>query len=125
MTLGERIEELLLERGVSQSELARRAKVPQTTLNSLIRRPRRTSPHLLKIARELGTTPAYLVGETDDPDADGPVPPEYDAETRQLIDEIAVLSPTGRRALLEIVRQMNGSGQSVHDRPRGFRGDGE
>jgi phage repressor protein C with HTH and peptisase S24 domain len=67
MTLGARIEERLSELGLSQSELARRAELPQSTINSLIRKGRRSSPHLMRIARELLTTPEYLTGDSDDP----------------------------------------------------------
>ena len=67
MDLGERIEERLSELGMKQAELARRADLPQSTINSMIRKNRRSSPHLLRIARELSTTPEYLLGETSDP----------------------------------------------------------
>ena len=74
MELGRRIELRLQVLGISQAELARRADIPQTTVNSLIRSGRRSTPHLVKIARELQTTPAYLAGETDDPALDAPAP---------------------------------------------------
>lgn len=54
--------------GISQAELARRAKVPQTTVNGLIRGDSRSTPHLLKIAKELKTNAAYLTGESSNPD---------------------------------------------------------
>lgn len=74
MSLGERIEERLKVLRLSQAELARRADVPQTTMNGLIRGNSRTTPHLIRIARELETTPAFLMGETDDPRAEFPAP---------------------------------------------------
>lgn len=67
MQLSDRIEERLSALGMTQAELARRASIPQSTMNSMIRKGRRSSPHLIKIARELQTTPAYLTGDTDDP----------------------------------------------------------
>ena len=70
MTLGGRIEERLKALDVSQAELARRARVPQTTMNGLIRGNSRTTPHLIRIAQALETTAAYLMGETDDPKAE-------------------------------------------------------
>lgn len=70
MTLGERIEERLKALELSQAELARRARVPQTTMNGLIRGNSRTTPHLIRIAQALETTAAYLMGETDDPKAE-------------------------------------------------------
>jgi transcriptional regulator with XRE-family HTH domain len=69
MTLGKRIEAQMLALGLSQAELARRAAVPQTTMNGLIRGSSRTTPHLIRIAHVLDTTPAYLMGETDNPKA--------------------------------------------------------
>ena len=76
MTIGERIEARRKALGIkSQSELARRAGIRQSTLNGLINRPYRWSPHLVHIARELQTSVEYLTGETDDPDANAPPPP--------------------------------------------------
>lgn len=66
MGLGERIRERLEAKGMSQAELARRVGVSQPSINHLIRRGAGGSSHLHKIAAVLGTTPAYLAGETDD-----------------------------------------------------------
>lgn len=69
MTIGERIEERRKALGIrSQSELARRANVGQSTLSGLIRKPYRSSPYLPQIARALHTTVDYLAGQTDDPE---------------------------------------------------------
>lgn len=62
------------ERELSQSELARRVGVTQTTIRKLLSGGY-GSKHLHRIARELQTSPAYLTGETDDPDIDAPAPP--------------------------------------------------
>lgn len=79
MELSDRIEERLATLNMSQAELARRAAIAQSTINSMIRKGRRSTPHLAKIARELETTAEYLLGETDDPspanDSRRPVPP--------------------------------------------------
>jgi hypothetical protein len=76
MTLGERIEERRLAARIpSQSALARAAGVKQSTLNGLINRPYRWSPHLVRIATALHTSVAYLTGEIDDPDAGASMPP--------------------------------------------------
>lgn len=74
MTVGSRIDALRAQLGISQAELARRASVPQSTMNGLIKSDYRWSPHLVRIARELRTTVAYLAGEVDDP-SDGASPP--------------------------------------------------
>lgn len=88
VTLGARIEERRREIGISQAELARRVGVRQSTMNSLIKGDSRTTRSLLKIARELHTTPAYLTGEVDNPDEGAPPPPPappYQAVTLQVL----------------------------------------
>lgn len=68
-----RVRSLLAERGLSQSELARRVGVTQGAIAKVISKNPGGSSHLHKIAHELGTTPAYLTGETDDPNLGAPV----------------------------------------------------
>jgi len=82
MTLAKRLRLRLEEVGLSQSELARRVRVSQGTISGLLSGVSQGSSHLHKIARELGTTPEYLSGETDDPTAGAlPAPsPEIVAE---------------------------------------------
>lgn len=70
MGIGERIEERLESLKLSQSELARRVGLRQSTIHALIKGQSRSSAHLHKIARELETSVEFLTGETDDP-ADG------------------------------------------------------
>lgn len=69
MTLGQRISERLNVMGLSQSELARRVGMAQSSIHALINRNKVGSKHLHVIARELETTPEYLTGVTDDPSA--------------------------------------------------------
>ncbi|MCP3729281.1 helix-turn-helix domain-containing protein [Sphingomonas sp. MG17] len=121
MTLGERIEGRLSDLGMTQAELARRAKVPQTTINSLIRAPsRRSSPHLLKIARALHTTPAFLTGEVDDPTADAPESPALTDDQSELLGFFDRLSRADQQALLQIARSMGGG---EPDPPRRLHAD--
>lgn len=63
----------MLNVGISQSELARRVGVSQATIWKLTKEPAQGSKHIHKIARELGTSPEYLMGETDDPSLPGGV----------------------------------------------------
>lgn len=63
-----RFRERLSAAGVSQSELARRLDLSQGAIAKLAAGNAYGSKHLHRIARELGTTPAYLTGETDDPE---------------------------------------------------------
>jgi len=62
--------------GLSQSELARRIGVTQGAIAKIANYNPQGSSKLHLLARELGTTPAYLTGEVDDP-AEGayPAPP--------------------------------------------------
>lgn len=67
MGIGDRIEGLLEAKGWSQAELARRIGVSQPTIWKLVSGNAQTSKHLREIARQLETSEAYLLGETDDP----------------------------------------------------------
>lgn len=69
-----RIKERMEASGLSQAELARRVGVRQPTIFKLVTGGGYGSKHLHRIARELGTTPAYLTGEIDDPDEGAPPP---------------------------------------------------
>jgi phage repressor protein C with HTH and peptisase S24 domain len=65
----------MAEKGISQSEMSRRVGITQSTIWKLLHEPKQGSKHIHVIARELGTTPAYLMGETDDPNEGAlPVP---------------------------------------------------
>lgn len=97
--------------GIGQAELARRAGMPQSTINSLIRRGRRSSPHLLRIARALETTPAYLSGETDDPDSDLP-DVTLTSEEQETLDLLRGLAPKDRGAVLQLIRTIATSAPS-------------
>lgn len=126
MSLGARIEERLEKVGISQAELARRVGLRQSTVNSLIRGDSRSSRSILQIARELKTTPSYLIGETDDPHSDAPPPTLLDSEERELFDHFGHLAPADRRALLQIARSMAGGSPpsgTVHDPRKGFKGE--
>ena len=87
MGTGQRIKDLLEERGMSQAELARRVGIKQPSINHLIHKGAGGSAHLHKIARVLGTSPEYLSGETDDPT--GTLPAEEATDNRVI--EIPVI----------------------------------
>lgn len=67
MVVGQRIESLLAEKGWSQAELARRVGVSQQTIWKLISGHSQGSKHIYAIARELGSSPEYLLNETGNP----------------------------------------------------------
>ena len=77
MVVADRLRERLLEKRLTQSELARRVGTRQSTVHSLVNGQSRSSSYLHKIAQELETTVDYLVGETDNPD-EGYSPPGPD-----------------------------------------------
>lgn len=89
MTIGDRITERLATLGLSQSELARRVGMAQSSVNSLINRNKVGSKHLHTIARVLETTPSYLMGETDDP-SEGYVPPPSVSDVAADLDLVPV-----------------------------------
>lgn len=69
----DRLEALMAEKSLSQNEMAKRIGITQSSVWKLLNQPAQGSKHIHKIARELGTTPAYLMGETEDP-SEGFVP---------------------------------------------------
>lgn len=77
----------------------------QSTMNSLIRGNSRTSRSIVQIARELETTPAYLLGETDDPTDDQP-PFMLNHEERQWIDYMHQLGDAERKSFVTIMKSL-------------------
>lgn len=78
----------------------------QPTIYSLVHSNKVGSKHLHRIARELATTPAYLSGETDDPDSNIPDEPELDSAERELIACYRDLAPATQSALMQVARSM-------------------
>lgn len=106
MNVGGRISARLGHLGMSQSELARRVGMSQSAMNSLIAGRSRSSTHLHKIARELLTTPSYLTGETDDPDANAPPPPPPRTE-RHVLMRVALPPEAALEAMFQgLLRSM-------------------
>lgn len=71
MIVPDRLQAALQRRGISGAELARRAGISSSMVGKLTRGEARGSVHIYEIARELGTTPAYLSGDSDDPEDAG------------------------------------------------------
>jgi transcriptional regulator with XRE-family HTH domain len=78
MTIGERITYLRNKKAWSQAELARRAKIGQSTLHAYesgTRAAKGMSVDVaMRLARELGVTVDYLVGVYEDEDERPPSP---------------------------------------------------
>jgi phage repressor protein C with HTH and peptisase S24 domain len=87
MAMGDRIQALLDGAKMSHAELARRVGVSTQTIWKLASGASQSSKYLHKIARELETTPEFLLGETDDPEADAPPP----ATPREDMVEVAMV----------------------------------
>src|SRR5438270_382466 len=85
VVIGARIQERLKKLNISQAELGRRVGLTQPAIANLIHRNKSGTSHLHRIARELGTTPAYLSGETDEPDQDAPDTPPLSADEHRLV----------------------------------------
>ncbi len=112
MALGTRISERLKALKMNQSQLARRCGIPQTTVNSIIKEDRRSSPHLMKLAAALRTTPAYLLGETDDPDSQTPTA-AFTFEEQELIELTRTLQRDDFDVVSFLIRRLASSSAST------------
>lgn len=63
----DRLRQAIEDKSISQSELARRVGISQASIAKLVSGEGQGSKYLHKIASELGTSPEYLMGESDDP----------------------------------------------------------
>jgi transcriptional regulator with XRE-family HTH domain len=108
---------------LTQGELARRIGVSQQTISRLAAGERYGTKHLHRIARELGTTPAYLAGETDDPDGPGGDAPRLSAVEREWLELLTALPEDQRKALRLIARGLVTAAPAIgrlHDRRQDF-----
>lgn len=80
----ERIEERRLALNMSQAALARAVGVSQQAIAKIENGSSTGSKHLHTIARVLQTSPAFLVGETDEPDEGAQLLPSPEVLTDQL-----------------------------------------
>jgi transcriptional regulator with XRE-family HTH domain len=103
-----RLKERLANAGLSQSELARRIGVSQATVQKLVSGGSYGSKYIHRIARELGTTPAYLTGETDDPDEGASAIPELSADEHRLVTIYRRLPKKDQAALKLLISRMGG-----------------
>jgi transcriptional regulator with XRE-family HTH domain len=94
--------------GMSQSELARRVGITQGTIAALISGRSRSSTYLHQIARELGTTPSYLSGETDDLGGDVPRAPDLSYDELAWVHYWRALHGDERDAMVRVVRLLIG-----------------
>ena len=96
MTIGERILELRTRAGLSQEELAEKVGYKSRSAIQKIEGNLRDVSHSMVItfAKALNTTPHYLLGWLDSPDAKVPEKPtELKADERHLLELYRQLSP--------------------------------
>lgn len=89
--------------GVDQPTLAKRVGVSQPTINRLLTGEQTGSKHMHRIARELRTTPEYLLGESDEP---SPVSEGHflSDEEEQLLKDYRSMSEENRAATLKVIQ---------------------
>lgn len=117
MIRNDRIRGGMDRRGLSQAELARDVGVAQPAICSLINKAGSTQIHV--VARELQTTPDYLMGETDDPESDSPDEAPLSSEARDLLQIFTGLSAVDQEALLHVARAMSGPSAGKEGRTPG------
>jgi transcriptional regulator with XRE-family HTH domain len=100
-----RFKSRLEEVGLSQAELARRIGISQQAISKLAAGGSYGSKHLHRIARELGTTPAYLTGETDDPHGQAP-DIQLSSDESRLLEIYRELPKQDRAALKRLIERM-------------------
>jgi hypothetical protein len=93
---------------MSQSELARRLGPAPADHQHAHQRANAELEAPSRIARELGTTPAYLSGETDDPTEGAPAAPELSAQEHKLITIYRRLPKKDQSALRLLIERMAG-----------------
>jgi len=114
------------KRGVDQSALARDLGVAQGTISKIIVGRTANSRLLPRIASRLGVSVTWLLGETDDPEADAASQPQLSYDQLELIDCYDRLDNAEKAALLQMARVMAGKASPakpdrLHSPPVGFR----
>ena len=110
MIIGERLADRIRASGLTYAEVAERTGVKQPTISRLVSGEQAGTTRIDKLARVVRSTPAYLTGETDDPDSSAPLPPE---EPRLQLVTMPVALPTedaladGFEAVLSVSREMS------------------
>jgi transcriptional regulator with XRE-family HTH domain len=120
--IGERIRKRLRAMNMSQAELARRTELHQSSVNQLITGKSRSSAHLHRIARALGTTTEFLEGVTDDDSVDA-VSAYLTEEEVGWNELLRAMVPNDREALLTLARSLARSARTptVHSSQQDYR----
>ena len=105
MLLADRIKSRMEVCELSQAALARKVGVSQQSIGRLVTGEAMGSRYLHKIAAALGTTPAYLTGETDDPGSDNP-DDVLSGDEYELIEHFRRLTIKDRAAARQLIRSL-------------------
>lgn len=105
MLLADRIKARMEACELSQAALAREVGVSQQSIGRLVTGEAIDSRHLHKIAIALRTTPAYLTGETDDPNSDLP-DDRLNADEREILEHFRKLTAKDRAAARQLIRSL-------------------
>jgi len=111
MSMGDRIKSRMEELGLSASAVARLCGVTQPTISRLINGAQYGSTHIVSIARALQTSPAYIMGETDDPDEGAPPPPPEPEVQTVTLDVVLPSLPALEQMFLGILAASEGLSQ--------------
>ena len=103
MNIGQRIHNIIDDRDLTQSTLAKRLGIPLSTLNGYMTGRNQFPCDILpKIANELHVTTDYLLGLTNDP-----TPPyALSGGERQLIEQFRTLAPVQQELIVQNIRLM-------------------
>lgn len=106
-----RIKQLCKETGISQKHLTDSIGRKNTYLNDIWNGKCAIKPEdLAAFASILGTTPAYLAGETDDPSRAGEEA-ELTSEDEEMLTLFRTLSPENKEILKKLIGQMSKSNE--------------
>lgn len=105
----DRLYDMCKKTGVSKLHLCKLANKNGSYVTDLRRLNRNPSPDIVEIwAAALHTTPAYLMGETDDPSEGKKNKPttlgELSKEDRELLEQIRAASPEKKAAILALLK---------------------
>lgn len=103
MTIGDRIKQLRVEKGMSQDELAKTVgyKSRSTVGKIELGKMDITQSSIVAIAKALGTTPEYLMGWEDTP-----ATPAESLESLELAKKIERLSPENKKLVIELIEKL-------------------
>lgn len=97
--VGSRIKELREQKGLSQTDLAKLVGYQyRSTINKIENGQRNITTNLIaKLAKVFNTTPAYLMGWTDDPN-------EEKSTKSQILELVEEMSEDKQKMLLDFIR---------------------